>query len=109
LFRRGDYRNGGHNPEKLLGLSPDEDSFWSSETKHGGSKTKAVCFGGEITETKITNPKTVLDSSPGEDRISQILVGIENSSRTVLNQCNIYIYIYNKLQIRNIGPTIRIE
>jgi hypothetical protein len=30
-------------------------------------KNKIVCFGEEITGTKITNPKTVLGSSLGED------------------------------------------
>jgi hypothetical protein len=28
---------------------------------------KIVCFGDEITGTKVTNPKTVLGSSLGED------------------------------------------
>jgi ribosomal protein L30/L7E len=34
LFRRGDYRNNGPNPEKLPGSSPGEDGFCSSETKY---------------------------------------------------------------------------
>jgi hypothetical protein len=32
-----------------------------------GAKTNIVCFGEKITGTKVTNPKTVLDSSLGED------------------------------------------
>jgi hypothetical protein len=35
LFRRGDYGNKGHSPEKsVLGSSPGEDNFFSPEIKH---------------------------------------------------------------------------
>jgi hypothetical protein len=34
LFRRGDCRNKGHNPDKFLGSIPGEDGFCCSETKH---------------------------------------------------------------------------
>jgi hypothetical protein len=32
-----------------------------------GAKNKLLCFGEEITGTKVTNSKTVLGSSLGED------------------------------------------
>jgi hypothetical protein len=32
-----------------------------------GAKNKIVCFGEEITGTEVTNPKTALGSSLGED------------------------------------------
>jgi hypothetical protein len=45
---------------------PGEDVFCSSEIKHD-AKNKLVCFGVEITGTMVTNLKTVLSLSPGED------------------------------------------
>jgi hypothetical protein len=32
-----------------------------------GAKNKIVCFGEEITGTKVTNPKNILGSRPGEN------------------------------------------
>jgi hypothetical protein len=69
LFRRGDYRNKSHNPEKLLDSSPDEGGFCISETKHDKRRAprSQFCFCGDVTGTKVTNPKTVLGWSPDED------------------------------------------
>jgi hypothetical protein len=59
LFRRGDYRNRGHNIEKtVLGSSPDEDGF-EAQYKNG-AENKILFFGEETTGTELINPKTVL-------------------------------------------------
>jgi hypothetical protein len=63
LFRSGNYKNKGHNPENCPGFESRWECFCSLETKHDrrmAPRQKNVCFGEEITGTKVTNPKFVL-------------------------------------------------
>jgi hypothetical protein len=66
LVWRGDYSNKGHNPENVSWVRVPMKTISISETNHD-RKNKIVCFGEEITGTKVTNPKTVLGSSLGAD------------------------------------------
>jgi hypothetical protein len=60
----------GHNPDKLSWvrfLVKMVSVTRKLSTIKKDSRNKIVCFGEEITGTKITNPKTVLGSSLGKD------------------------------------------
>jgi hypothetical protein len=77
-------------PQKsVLGLSPGEDGFCSSATKKKGAKNKILCFGEEITETKVTNLKTVLGSSLGED------IGFKDNNNNNNNNNNNFCMLFN--------------
>jgi hypothetical protein len=56
LFQQGNYGNKGHNPEKsVLGLSPNEDLFFSSETTHDRrtvSKPKLIVSAWRLQEQR---------------------------------------------------------
>jgi hypothetical protein len=89
LFWLGDYGNKGHNPEKfVLGFSPGEGRFFSSETKYNrrpvpnedgfcSSETKynrrtaptskLFILAGRLQEQRKQPQKSVPGSSPGED------------------------------------------
>jgi hypothetical protein len=70
LFRWGDYRNKGHNPENVLGSSPGEDGFCSSVTKHDrkmAPRTTLLVSAERVHEQKPQPRKIVLGSSPGEN------------------------------------------
>jgi hypothetical protein len=70
LFRRVDYENKGHNPEKLSWVRFPVKVIHVARkltTIQEQRQTKLVRFGEEITETMATNPKTVLGSSFGEN------------------------------------------
>jgi hypothetical protein len=66
LFRQGDYRNKGHKPEKLLGLSPNLDGFCSSESKHDRrmvQKEKLFVLARRLQKLRSQTRKTVQGSS----------------------------------------------
>jgi hypothetical protein len=76
LFRRGDYRNNGHNPEKLSWvLVPVKIiSVARKLSKIEELRKEQNCLfrrgeerrGGGVVVSKVTDPKTVLGSSLGE-------------------------------------------
>jgi hypothetical protein len=67
LFQRGDNSDEGHNPEKLSWTpSPDKVSV-ARELSTIERRKERNCFGEEIIGSLVTNPKTVLGFSLGED------------------------------------------
>jgi hypothetical protein len=58
LFRRGDYRNKGHNPEQLWVRLPVKIvSVARNLSTIEERRQDQSCFGKEIAGTKVTNPK----------------------------------------------------
>jgi hypothetical protein len=70
LFRRGNYRNKGHSPGKLSWVLVLVEIFSVARkisTIEERRQDIIICFGEEVTGTKVTDPKTVVGSSLGED------------------------------------------
>jgi hypothetical protein len=73
-------------PKIFLGSSPDEDSFFSSETKHDRTVPRPESFAltGRLQDQRKQPWKSVLDSSPGEDDFSS---SVTKEDRTFVNTC----------------------
>jgi hypothetical protein len=68
LFRRGDYRNKGHNPDKLSWVPFLTKMFCCSETKHDIRTAPRPVVSVKRLQEQCPQPwKSALASSPGED------------------------------------------
>jgi hypothetical protein len=69
LLRQGDYRNKGHNHEKLASVRVPVNIICvgGKLSTTGTERNKIVCFGEDFTRTDVTNPKIALGSSLDED------------------------------------------